>query len=295
MSTLFQSSLERARLRRLDVGLLSVGDRACLRLLKRVEVATPSQLAALIYPSRRTAFRHLRRLWLLGLLERAPIPPIRGGIPVAYRLSRRGMNRLGYTDRRLGGLAHLRHAIDVVASVCALVRRPPGARESTLVQAWLPESIAADARTDPARPDSVLALQTTTGSGVICLEVDEATEHAPQIRTKLAAYERVLPGRSGWHLLFVVPTADRLAWLCRIGRMYGPALSGRVWGVGLPDLEASGADAAIAPLASVGARRPLRALLNDPHPRRCPAPVGSAAWIELLGSGGGEEFDEALR
>lgn len=290
MSSVFRPSSERAHLRRLDIGLLDVRDRACLRLLNRVEVATPSQLAVLLYPSRRTSFRHLRRLWQLGLVERAPILPIRGGVPVAYRLSRRGMNRLGYPDRRLGGVAHLHHALDVVASACALVRAEPD-----LVQAWLPESIAADARMEPARPDSIVALQTSAGSGALCLEIDEATEHAPQIRSKLAAYERVLPGRTGWHLVFVVPTTDRLAWLRRVGRPHAALLGGRVWAVVLADLEASGIGARVVPVGMAAERQPFRPLLDDPRSRRCLTPVGSDAWVQLLGSGGGEELDEALR
>ena len=290
MSSLFRPSSERARLGGLDIGLLDVRDRACLRLLNRVEVATPSQLATLIYPSRRTSFRHLRRLWHLGLVERAPILPIRGGVPVAYRLSRRGMNRLGYTDRRSGGIAHLRHALDVVASVCALVRADP-----ELVQAWLPESIAADAGVEPARPDSIIAIQTTDGSCVLCLEIDEATEHAPQIRSKLPVYERVLSSRPGWHVMFVVPTTDRLAWLRRVGLGSAVTIRGRVWAVVLAVLDASGIDAPIVPVGSAGEWRSLRSLLDDPRPRRCPTPVGSDAWVQLLGSGGGEDLDEALR
>lgn len=290
MSSLFFPSSERAHLRRLDIGLLDVRDRACLRLLNRVEVATPSRLAVLIYPSRRTSFRHLRRLWQLGLVERAPILPIRGGIPVAYRLSRRGMTRLGYTDRRLGGVAHLRHALDVVASVCALVRVDPA-----LVQAWLPESIAGDAGVEPARPDSIVALQTAEGSGVLCLEIDEATEHAPQIRSKLLAYGRMLPSRPGWHVMFIVPTNDRLAWLRRVGGGHAATLRGRVWAVVLADLDASGIDAPVVPVGRAGERQPLRSLLDDPRPRRCSTPVGSDVWVQLLGSGGGEDLDEALR
>lgn len=259
-------------------------------MLNRVEVATPSQLAVLIYPSRRTSFRHLRRVWHLGLVERAPILPIRGGVPVAYRLSRRGMTRLGYTDRRSGGIAHLRHALDVVACVCALVRA-----DADLVQAWLPESIAGDAGAAPARPDSIVALQTSAGSGVLCLEIDEQTEHAPQIRSKLPAYERTLPSKPGWHVMFVVPTDDRLAWLRRVGRPQAASLDGRVWGVVLADLEASGIDAPVVPVGRAGERQPLRSLLDDSRRRRCPTPVGSDAWVQLLGSGGGEDLDEALR
>jgi hypothetical protein len=290
MSSLFRPSSERARIGHLDIGMLDVADRACLRLLNRVEVATPSQLAILVYPSPRTSFRHLRRLWRFGLVERAPILPIRGGVPLAYRLSRRGMNRLGYTDRRSGGIGHLRHALDVIDSVGSLVQADPD-----LVQAWLPESIAGDAGVEPARPDSIVALQTSTGSGVLCLEIDEATEHAPQIRSKLPAYERVLPSRPGWHVLFVVPTTDRLAWLRRVGQGQAPAIRGRVWAVVLADLDASGIDAPAAPIGRAGERQPLGSILDDPRARRCPTPVASDAWVQLLGSGGGEDLDEALR
>jgi hypothetical protein len=292
MSALFRPSPEPARIGRLDLGLLDIRDRACLRLLRRIEVATPDQLAVLVYPSRRTAFRHLRRLWQLGLLERAPLPPIRGGIPVAYRLTRRGMNRLGYTDRRLGGLAHLRHGLDTVAAVCALVRPRPDRPDHRPVQLWLPESIAADAGITPARPDSVVVLQVDGGSGVLCLETDEATEHAPQIRSKLATYERVLADRAGWHVVFLVPTAARLAWLRRVGQS---RLAGRAWGVVLAELESEGIDATVVPLSRSGQPRVLRSVLDDPRPRCSATPVGSDDWIELLGSGGGEDLDEVLR
>lgn len=292
MSALFRSSPERARIGRLDLGLLDIRDRACLRLLRRVEVATPAQLAVLIYPSRRTAFRHLRRLWQLGLLERAPLPPIRGGIPVVYRLTRRGMNRLGYPDRRVGGLAHLRHALDTVTAVCALVRPRPDRPDLRPVQLWLPEPTAADARVTPARPDSVVVLQVDGGSGVLCLETDEATEHAPQIRSKLAAYERVLSDRVGWHVVFVVPTAARLSWLRRVGRF---RLDGCAWGVVIAELESDGLNAALFPISRAAQPRVFRSVLEDPRPRRSATPVGSDAWIELLGSGGGEELDEVLR
>lgn len=292
MSALFRPSPERARIGRLDLGLLDIRDRACLRLLRRTEVATPDQLATLIYPSRRTAFRHLRRLWQLGLLERAPLPPIRGGIPVAYRLTRRGMNRLGYTDRRTGGLAHLRHALDTVTAVCALARRRSDRADPQPVQLWLPESIATDARIEPARPDSVVVLQVEDHSGVLCLETDEATEHAPQIQAKLSIYERVLTDRPGWHVVFVVPTEARLGWLCRVARS---DVRSRVWAVVLAVLESDGVDAPVVPVGRSGQPRHLQSLLDDPRSRQSTTPVGSDAWIELLGSGGGEELDEVLR
>lgn len=191
---------------------------------------------------------------------------------------------------RLGGIGRLRHQLDVVASVCALVRAGPD-----LVQGWLPESIAADAGVEGVRPDSVVALQAAHGSGLLCLEIDEATEHAQQILAKLAAYERVLPSRSGWHVLFVVPTQDRLAWLRRVGSSHARSTGGRAWVVVLADLEAAGIDAPVASIGNARERQPLGSLLADPRPRRCPTPIGSDAWVSLLGSGGGEDLDEALR
>ena len=49
------------------------------------------------------------------------------------------------------------------------------------------------------------------GAGVVCLETDQSTEHAPEIRDKLARYEPALRPRAGWHVLFVVETAARAA------------------------------------------------------------------------------------
>ena len=202
------------------------------------------------------------------------------------------MNRLGYRDRRSGGLAHLRHALDTVAAVCALARPVDGPFGPILpVQLWLPESTAADAGAEPARPDAVVVLQLDGLSGVLCLETDEATEHAPQIQAKLETYSRALAGRDGWHVLFVVPTTARLSWLRRVAR---PALAGRGWAAVLADLESEGIDAAVAQLTRSGQVRSLRSLVSEPRPRLGSTPVGSGAWVELLGSGGGEELDEVL-
>ncbi|MDQ3691865.1 MAG: replication-relaxation family protein [Chloroflexota bacterium] len=196
----------------MDIGLLNLADRAGLRLLYRCELATGLQLTSLVYTSRRTALRHLRRLWQLGLVERTPLPPNRGGVPVAYRLTRRGMQRLGYSTRRHGGITQIRHALDTVEVICALVRP-----DRPALQSWMTPVMTDDVLNGLVRPDRVLVLQTEGGSGVVCLEVDEATEHAPQILAKLDAYSRILP-RCGWHLLIVVPNEDRLDWLRRVAR-----------------------------------------------------------------------------
>ncbi|HEV8280919.1 MAG TPA: replication-relaxation family protein, partial [Candidatus Limnocylindrales bacterium] len=227
MSVVFRGSAERPLLSSIDVGLLSVRDRACLRLLYRAGVATAEQLATLIFPSRRTALRRLRRLWQLGLLERAPLAPERGGIPVAYRITRRGSKRLGYHDTRTGGVSRVRHSLDIVDAVCALVRSAPGS-----VQLWLTEPMTDGVLPADVRPDSVVVLQVDGVSAALCLEIDEATEHSPMIRNRLAAYERALAGRTGWHVLWIVPTEERLGWLRRLGRWdQRPGLEGCSWGI----------------------------------------------------------------
>lgn len=290
MSVVFRPSSDRALASSLDVGLLSVRDRACLRLLYRAGVASAEQLATLVYPSRRTALRRLRRLWQLGLLERAPLAPERGGIPIAYRISRSGSRRLGYVDTRTGGVSRVRHALDIVETVSALVHFAPGA-----VQLWLTEPMTGGLLPADVRPDSIVVLQVGARSAAVCLEIDEATEHAPTIRSRLAAYERALAGRDGWHLLWVVPTAERLGWLRRLARWdQRPGLELRSWGLVLDDLRSDSLAASTHPVGWSGDRRPLATLAMDARARRCPTPVGSPAWVRLLGTGGGEETGEAL-
>jgi hypothetical protein len=291
MSVVFRASSERPLLSSLDIGLLSVRDRACLRLLYRAGVATADQLAALVFPSRRTALRRLRRLWQLGLLERAPLAPERGGIPVAYRISRRGSKRLGYHDTRTGGVGRVRHALDIVDTVCALVRSAPGA-----VQVWLTEPMVDTELRPNVRPDSVVVIQLGHLSAVLCLEIDEATEHSPTIRARLGAYERALAGRTGWHVLWVVPTEERLGWFRRIGRWdQRSGLEDCSWGVVLDDLRMLGLRAPAQPIGWSGGAVPLESVIADPVGRACPTPVASPAWVRLLGSGGAEDTDEALR
>jgi len=290
MSVVFRESAERALLLSLDVGLLSVRDRACLRLLYRAGVATADQLATLIVPSRRTALRRLRRLWQLGLLERAPLAPERGGIPVVYRLSRRGSKRLGYIDTRTGGVSRVRHTLDIVDAVCALVRSAPGS-----VQLWLTEPMTDGVLPADVRPDSVVVVQLAGGSAVLCLEIDEATEHSPTIRARLGVYERALAGRDAWHLVWVVPTEERLGWLRRVARWdQRPGLERRSWGLVLDELRTAGLRARTQPVGWSGEAVSLEAVVADPRLRPCPTPVGSPGWIRLLGSGGAEETDEAL-
>jgi hypothetical protein len=150
-----------------------------------------------------------------------------------------------------------------------------------LVQVSLSEAQTAGILGPSFRPDSIIGLQSDPFSGVLCIEVDEATQRSAVIRSKLDAYAVHLRARAGWHVLFVVPSRDRLEWLRRAtGWNHWPALVGRCWGAVLPELRIMGADAVATPVACRGEPRPLIAVLNDPRPRRCPTPVGSDEWVE---------------
>ncbi len=280
-----------------DVGFLGSRDRAALRILNRADVATTSQLVTLVYHRRQTAQEHLSALYRAGWIERAVLPPAtRGGAPLAFRLSPRTRRRLGYgplTRSRAG--TQLRHSLNIVETVAALTRLAVELPDRHPVQAWLTESIAADARLPHVYPDSVVALQLGGGSGVLCLEIDQSTEHAPEIRDKLARYEPALRARAGWHVLFVVETATRAAFLARVTRAPAYAgLAGRAWAIVLADLTAEGVAARAVSLTPGRGPGTLTSILDDPRPRRCETPVGSDDWLELLASGGGEDLREAL-
>jgi hypothetical protein len=278
----------------LDLDALPIRDRAALRLLTRADAATASQLARLIYRRERTAQERLLRLMRAGALERMIDPRSgRGTAAYAYRPSPATRTRLGIREPRASNL-YLRHTLDIVETVCAMAI-PHDPDRPLPVQAWLTERMSADLPGPGIRPDSVVALQVGANSGVLCLEMDEGTQHAPVIRARLTAYGRYLPGRGGWHLLFVVQSEHRVAWLRRLAAWHGPGtLAGRAWAVRLADLRLAGLDALVGPLVGPEAPLPLRAVVGDPKLRMSATPVGSLAWGELMGSGGGDDLSRAL-
>lgn len=93
--------------------------------------------------------------------------------------------------------------------------------------AWLTEAMAHDTL-QGVYPDAIVVLQRPTGSGVLCLEIDEATEAGPVIRDKLARYEKALWSRVRY-VVFVVGSPDRAARLAAIGRTQPtyPGLAGK--------------------------------------------------------------------
>ena len=281
----------------IDPGLFRYRDRACLRILYRCDVATTAQLTTLVYRRRQTAQERLSALYHVGYLDRAVLPPLtRGGAPLAFRVSARARRRLGYLSlTRFRAGTQLRHSLNVVETVCALVRVTPPSGPP-LVQLWYPEYLAADLLPG-AYPDSVVVVQAPSGSAVLCLEIDEGTEHGPQLRDKLARYADALGGRSGWHVAFVAPSRQRVDFLARVAKRGGgqPGLAGRGWAHVLGELSGVGPGTTLAPLFQGGRRRALAELVTDPAPRRCPTPVGTDAWLHVLGYGGTEEIDEALR
>ena len=286
----------RPRRRTLDIGLLGLADRAALRLLHRILITIPDQLSTLVYSSRRTAYRHLARLARLDLVEVVPLPPRRGGVPFAYRLTGKALRRLGYDEARISGFAHMRHALDCVEAVCALVRAARTEQVPTSVELWLPESIAGDAGLLPARPDGVVVLQRGKALG----------SRLPGDRRSLGA--RAADPRQARHLgdrlrgstgaRAPVRRADREPPRLAAPQRRTPdgALPSKV------DRSASwqatstsaGLEAPVSPVGWRGERAPLAALIAEPRSRRSGTPVGSAAWVELLGSGGGEDVDRVL-
>ena len=274
--------------KRADVSLLSVSDRACLRLLEYARVCTASQLATLAYPSLRTALRRTRKLSLQNLVTRESLPPDRGGIPLAYRLSSSGRRRIHLNAYRSPGLITTRHSLDGVEFVASLVRHDPG-----LVQLWWPEWLIPGYDWGVS-PDHLVVIDTGEASALILVEVDESTERPPVIRDRLRAYAKLFEDhRVGWHLLWVANSRERLARLRQIaGSTKDAMLSGRCWGVAIDDVSDRGADAEVRAIGAGLEPRPLRAIAADPKARRSEYEVGSAAWISLLANGGKQDIDQ---
>jgi hypothetical protein len=271
---------------RVDVSLLTVSDRACLRLLEYARVCTASQLATLVYPSVRTALRRTRRLALQNLVTRESLPPDRGGIPLAYRLSSSGRRRIHLNAYRSPGLITTRHSLDGVEFVASLVRHDPG-----LVHLWWPEWLIPDYDWG-VNPDHLVVIDTGDASALILVEVDESTERPPVIRDRLRAYAKLFEShRVGWDLLWVANSRERLA---RLRQIAGPTkdamLSGRCWGVAIDDVSDRGADAEVQAIGANEAPRPLRSIATDPKARRSDYEIGTPAWIRLLANGGKQDI-----
>lgn len=278
----------------LDIGLLGYRDRAVLRILDRAEAATPRQLAILVYGHRRIAQRRLLRLWQAGLLERAIVPRAqRGGAELAYRLSDRARRRLGDTATRTRGSNRLGHTLDVVETVCALVTANGDPRLASPARLWLDEPNAAAVLGTPPYPDGVVVLEADGQSGVICLEIDEATQRRAVIETKLGGYGPLFEAHPSWSLLFVVPSPSRARWLRAVASGVAEAIVSRAWVTSLGALRARQLDAEVRALAG-GRTTILRRLAQSSDGVRGAAPVGSEAWLRLLGEGGIEDLDEGL-
>jgi hypothetical protein len=292
MSLVFRTALDADAL---DIRLLGYRDRATLRILDRAEAATPRQLAVLVYRHRRIAQRRLAVLWQAGLLERAVLPPRRrAGAELAYRLSRRAQRQLGDHTRRVRGSTKLGHTLDIVETVCALVTTDGDLRTSSPVQAWLTEATARTYLGGPPYPDSVVVLADGDRSAVLCLELDRATQRLAAIEAKLVAYRRLLDDYPDWQLLFVVPTANRARWLREVADEADQHVAARAWVTSLAALRSRRLATGLVGLGASGQRATTEALLVPGAPRRSQTPVGSDAWLHLLGEGGIEELDDVV-
>ncbi len=280
----------------LGIGLLGWRDRAVLRILDRAEAATARQLAVLAYGHRRVAQRRLARLWQAGLLERAVLPPAhRGGAELAYRLSRRAQLQLGDRSTRARGSSRLGHTLDIVEAVCALVTASQDPRAWSPVRAWLTEPMARTYLGGPPYPDSIVVLSDGQRSGVICLEVDHATQRRAVIAAKLAAYRELRRSHPEWQTLLVVPSATRVRWLRWLFGSARDDLVTSTWITTLPALCSDHLAAAIVPIGGVRqGRAAVGDLLTYLGPRRSATPVASSAWLQLTGEGGGEDRADEL-
>lgn len=279
---------ERAQLG--DVGFLPLRDRACLRILRRYNVATTQQLTFLVYRRRQQAQLHLQRLFRYRMLDRTALPPLdRGGAPLVFRLSAYGRRRLKYPAlTRPEAGTQLRHSLHVVDTVVALARPRPD--DPYPLQGWLSPRMSTG-MLQHVLPDALLAIQLGPGSGVLALEMDEGTEHRDVIEQKLVNYGYAL-NRPGWHLLFVVPDLTRLHWLRRRAqhvRGRSPGLAGIGWVATFTDICRDGLDTVVAPIERDGAPQPLTLILDDATPRRIDTPIPSDEWLMLLAHGGGED------
>jgi hypothetical protein len=287
-TTLTHSFRAAAATLRLDPGQLPIRDRAVLRILNRSRLANAEQLGILVYRNHHYAQIRLRRLWDLGFLERSGLPPPTGigGSPYVYRLAPAAITRLGYAPRRWRGPGYIAHTLHAVEAVCALVRST-NPEDLPTVLLWLPESIAVDVLPGGPVADGVVVIAADDGPATVCLEIDEGNQHFAPIRDKLRSYRAALDGRPGWHVLFVVPTGDRAAWLRRAARGAGVNATS-AWVTTLDELRGRGLEAALAAVPGPLATHVAFGSLGAGSPPMAGPPVGSRRWLELLGSGGAE-------
>jgi len=295
MNAAFRSSDLLAHPHRSDIAALPTRDRAVLRLLYRMEAATVRQLTDLAYRRARKGQYRLQQLWQLRLTERTRVATDHAGAPpYVHRLTYRVRQRLGYRTPQPQITSRLRHLLDSHDVVCSLAQPTSHAPDGPM-QAWLTAPMAAKVFGGRVEPDGVVVLQLREQSAVLCIELDEGTEHHPVIIDKLERYAAQLRNRSGWHLLFVVPGRERLMRIQRLARRPGLAmLRGHAWVTLLADVRRRGLTAETYPAWSTDAPIPMATLIDDERDRGSAAPVGSDEWLTMLATGGVEDFDRLL-
>jgi hypothetical protein len=146
----------------------------------------------------------------------------------------------------------------------------------------------------PPYPDSVVVLTEGDRSAIFCLEIDRATQRLAAIEGKLASYRCLLDDFPDWHLLFVAPTTNRARWLREVADEADETVAARAWVTSLTSLRRRHLGAELQGIATSARRSTLADLLAPTSLRRSRTPVGSEAWLHLLGEGGIEELDEVL-
>jgi hypothetical protein len=284
----------RPRRRALDIGLLGLADRAALRLLHRILITIPDQLSTLVYSSRRTAYRHLARLARLDLVEVVPLPPRRGGVPFAYRLTGKALRRLGYTRR--GSAASPTCVMRSIRSK----RSAPSFALPGLSRCQRRSNCGFRSRSPGTRVSFRLGRTVSSYSSEPGSRQSFVWRSTKRRSTRRRSAPSSTPGRPSSRF-------DRSSCSCSSCRPRAASLGCAA----MPELEGA-LPSKVDRSASWPATSPPPVWKRRPYPsagvanagpghahrraagRRSGTPVGSAAWVELLGSGGGEDVDRVL-
>lgn len=204
---------------------LTARDRWLARMLYEHKVLTSAQIAAMAWPSLRSANMRLRELFSWRVVDRFQPYATLGTAPMHYVLDTAGAavlahedgldpRDLGYRHERAIGVAHslrLAHTVgtnEVFTALIAHTRRGGSGQLTT----WWSEARCARHFGDIVRPDAYARWHESGSAVEWFLEYDLATERPDRVAAKLPAYAK-LAATTGitTPILFWLPTARREA------------------------------------------------------------------------------------
>ena len=219
---------------------LTARDRWLLGMVHEHRVLTSHQIAAMAFPSQRSARLRLRELYLWSVLDRfQPFTPV-GAAPQHYVLGPAGATvlaaehgldptRLGYRRERVNAIAHslrLAHTVavnDWFAALAATTRTTtgnvgdPADGSQGRLEAWWSETRCARHFGDLTRPDAYARYTDGTRRIEFFLEYDTGTEALPRLARKLPGYAALATATAiTTPLLIWLPTTRREATARRV-------------------------------------------------------------------------------